>query len=124
MGAEKPRGSLGSVSSFLCGLGLILFPGWSSVCSSVKWQFRIRSGRGDSFALCAHSILAVAAQRRVLGSNPAGKGSRMVATLCQGTVMQSGACLISTGPLAQKASDPFDGLSTHCTHEAPWGRHG
>lgn len=44
MGAEEPGGGLGSFSSFLGGLGLSLFPGWSSVMSSVKWQFWIRPG--------------------------------------------------------------------------------
>ena len=77
MGAEEPGGSLGPFSNFLCGLGLSLLPGWSSVVSSVKWQFGIRPGTESSFTLSAHSSLAGAAQRRVLGSKPAGNGSSM-----------------------------------------------
>lgn len=77
MGAGKPGCSLGSMSNFLCCLGLIIFPIWTSG-SSVKWQFWIRSGRVNSFTSSAPCItLAAASQGRLLGLDKQGRGSRM-----------------------------------------------
>lgn len=119
--AEKPGGSLVSMSSFLCGLGLILFPGWSSVSSSMKWQFRIRSGAEDSFTLCATPFWHWLPREAFWGPTQQGRVAGWLPLSAKGLHCRVEACLISTGPLAQKASDP-DGLSTHCTHEELWGR--
>lgn len=122
MGAGKPGCSLGSMSHFLCCLGLVIFSTWTSG-SSVKRQFWIRSGRVNSFTVRAPSFTLVAAvQGRLLGLDTAGKGSQDGSASAEGLACGLAACLSSTGPLAPKASDPSDLLSTHCMRKALWGR--